>query len=322
MADPRKVRHWQPMQGVPLAWLSEMLLYKALGEDTADRYALSWSMPTPGIGSPRYILTREEVGFYVLEGMLTFTAGNQSVPVSAGDFINISRGTPHAFVPSADDLTRFLAFHAPAGFDQFQFEAGREITDRAATLPPVTKMDHARMRTIAPKYGIETDPSAEAFRRPPKMTVCLAGEGRRLAVVGDSYRFLVTGFETGGSYALWEATVPPGGGPPLHVHSREDEAFFILDGNMTFQIEDKTITAPTGTFVNLPSGVRHAFKNQSKAIARMLIAVAPAGLEKMFEETGTALPDLNTPIPPVNAHDIQKLLAVAPRYGIEIFTAN
>ena len=57
-------------------------------------------------------------------------------------------------------------------------------------------------------------------------------EGRTIAVVGDVYRFLATGADTNGKYAMWEAIVPPGGGPPPHVHSREEEGFYILEGEI------------------------------------------------------------------------------------------
>jgi len=56
-----------------------------------------------------------------------------------------------------------------------------------------------------------------------------------VAVVGDVYRFLATGEDTNGKYALLEAIVPPGGGPPPHVHSREEEGFYILEGEITSQ---------------------------------------------------------------------------------------
>ena len=69
------------------------------------------------------------------------------------------------------------------------------------------------------------------------------GEGRTVAVVGDVYRFLATGEDTNGKYALWEAIVPPGGGPPPHVHSREEEGFYILEGEITLQIGDKRLVA-------------------------------------------------------------------------------
>jgi len=64
-------------------------------------------------------------------------------------------------------------------------------------------------------------------------TLRTATEGRTIAVVGDVYRFLATTADTDGKYAMWEAFVPPGSGPPPHVHSREEESFFILEGEIT-----------------------------------------------------------------------------------------
>jgi mannose-6-phosphate isomerase-like protein (cupin superfamily) len=64
-------------------------------------------------------------------------------------------------------------------------------------------------------------------------TIRTSTQGRTIAVVGDVYRFLATGEDTNGKYALFEAIVPPGGGPPPHVHSREEEGFYILEGGAT-----------------------------------------------------------------------------------------
>jgi quercetin dioxygenase-like cupin family protein len=143
------------------------------------------------------------------------------------------------------------------------------------------------------------------------------GEGRTICVVGDVYRFLATGHETGGRYAMWEATVPPGSGPPLHVHSREEEAFYVLEGQITFQLNEETIQAPAGTFVNMPIGSLHRFSNTTDKPARMLITIAPAGLEEMFFQVGKPLDDCNHPQPPTKA-DIEQLVAAALRYGVDI----
>src|SRR5262249_48762150 len=144
------------------------------------------------------------------------------------------------------------------------------------------------------------------------------GEGRTIAVVGDVYRFLATGEDTNGEYALWEAIVPPGGGPPPHVHSREEEGFYILEGEITFTINGERVVATAGKVANLPVGTTHSFKNESGTAARMLISVAPAGLEKMFFEFGVPLAEGATTALPPTQEEIEKLLAVAPRYGIEI----
>ncbi|QDU25663.1 Quercetin 2,3-dioxygenase [Anatilimnocola aggregata] len=142
-------------------------------------------------------------------------------------------------------------------------------------------------------------------------------EGRTIAVVGDLYRFLATGADTGGKYAMWEAIVPPGGGPPPHIHSREEEAFYVLEGEITFQIGEQTIQATAGTFANMPIGSLHRFHNASDKSARMIISIAPAGLEQMFMEVGQPIALGEQPPPPSKA-EIEKLLAIAPKYGVEI----
>jgi hypothetical protein len=80
--------------------------------------------------------------------------------------------------------------------------------------------------------------------------------------------------------------------------------------------EDK-IGASAGSFVHLPRGVIHTYKNVGATSARFLTLMVPAGLEKFFEEVGKPGTDLSTP-PPFGEEDVEKLLAVAPNYGAEI----
>src|SRR5215467_16201988 len=119
-----------------------------------------------------------------------------------------------------------------------------------------------------------------------KPTIRVPQQGRTIALVGDVYRFLATGEDTNGKYALFEAVVSPGGGPPPHVHSREEEGFYVLEGEITFTVNGERVVATAGTFANMPVGTPHSFKNESDRPARMLIAVAAAGLERMFLEVG------------------------------------
>lgn len=149
-------------------------------------------------------------------------------------------------------------------------------------------------------------------------TLGQAAAGRTVAVTGDVYRFLATGEQTDGKYALWEALVPPGGGPPPHVHSREEEGFYVLEGEVTFTVSGERTVAGPGTFANMPVGVPHSFKNESDRPARMLISVAPAGLEQMFFEVGQELPVGDTTAFPPSEDEIKKLIATAPKYGITL----
>jgi quercetin dioxygenase-like cupin family protein len=142
--------------------------------------------------------------------------------------------------------------------------------------------------------------------------------GRTIDVAGGISRFLATGEDTNGKYAMWEAIVPPGSGPPPHVQSREEESFYVLEGEIVFQVEDQRIVGKPGTFANVPVGTLHSFKNESGKPAKMLISVAPAGLENMFIEVGrpvafgTVTPHLPT------KGDMERMLSIAPKYGVEI----
>ena len=101
---------------------------------------------------------------------------------------------------------------------------------------------------------------------------------------GDEYRYLATANETDGGYFLVEAIVPPGGGPPFHVQTREEEAFYVLEGQLSFYGEDGETVAGPGTYLKIAGGDKHRFRNNSEATARMLFFFTPAGIEGLFDE--------------------------------------
>jgi quercetin dioxygenase-like cupin family protein len=148
--------------------------------------------------------------------------------------------------------------------------------------------------------------------------VLAAAEGRSIWVIGDLYRIKCDGNDTSGAFALIEAIVPPGSGPPPHIHSREDEAFYVLDGEIQFSVEDSSFTATTGAWVTLARHSLHYFKNTGTTPARMLIMVTPAGLENFFRAVGREAIDGETEAGTPTPEDIQKVLKAAPKYGLEI----
>jgi mannose-6-phosphate isomerase-like protein (cupin superfamily) len=89
---------------------------------------------------------------------------------------------------------------------------------------------------------------------------------------------------TGGTFALLEHTIPPRAGPPLHVHVREDEMWFILEGELRFKADKEIFRAPVGSFVFVSRGTPHCLQNIGNLPARYLEMFAPAGMERFFEE--------------------------------------
>ncbi len=144
------------------------------------------------------------------------------------------------------------------------------------------------------------------------------GEGRLIKAAGDLYRFVAESSETGGRAAIWDAEVPPGGGPPLHLHRNEAEAFFVYEGEVEFSANGARRRLGRGGFVHLPEGVPHAFWNPTPRPARMLIMVFPGGLERMFSETGVAAAAEDTACGATDEAELELLKAAAPRYGIEL----
>ena len=145
------------------------------------------------------------------------------------------------------------------------------------------------------------------------------GEGKMLWVADELMTFKVSSEDTGGMYALTDSVVPPQGEAPLHVHHREDEAFWVLDGELEILVGEDTFRASAGSFVYLPKGIRHAYKNVGTGPARFLTLIVPGGLEKFFEEVDKPGTDLSTP-PPFEEEDIERFLALVPRYGAEILS--
>lgn len=144
-----------------------------------------------------------------------------------------------------------------------------------------------------------------------------SGEGRSLWLAGDTYTIKASGDSTNGAFALIEASVPPGGGPPPHTHSREDEAFYLLDGELEVLTGRSTVLARVGDFVHLPRGIVHGFTNPGGTAARMLILTAPAGLEGFFAEAGVpARPGERAPA--FDPADFARIAELSRAYGVQI----
>lgn len=132
-----------------------------------------------------------------------------------------------------------------------------------------------------------------------------------MQVGGETGRLLVGGEETNGEFALSESVSQPGSGPPLHVHHREDEYFYIVEGEAKFSVGGKIILSTGGDFLFGPRDVPHTFVNCGKTPLRMLVVTRPAGFERFFRDASDALAAAGKFDPAV-------LAQVAARYGIEI----
>jgi quercetin dioxygenase-like cupin family protein len=132
---------------------------------------------------------------------------------------------------------------------------------------------------------------------------------------GGLYRMKARAADTGGALGLVEASLYRGFGPPLHVHRREDEAFYVIDGEIRFRQDQEEFVAGAGSWVWGPRDVPHTFKVESEG-ARALILVTPGGFERMFEVGGVPLAD--APKPPVQEYDPDETVAISEQFGFEV----
>ena len=143
-----------------------------------------------------------------------------------------------------------------------------------------------------------------------------AGDGERIWIVGDTMTLKATADSTGGSLVLLENLTAPGGGPPPHVHTRDDEFFFVLDGTFEIRIGDEVHALGAGGFAYVPRGTVHNFRNTADTPSRILVGFTPAGMEGFFRESGRPATD-DGPAPPVDEDEIARTMAAAEKYGME-----
>jgi quercetin dioxygenase-like cupin family protein len=145
--------------------------------------------------------------------------------------------------------------------------------------------------------------------------------GQRLAIAGGSYGILISGEQTGGSYAVIDMLVPPGGGPGPHAHKDIQEMFYVVEGEVEFKMEAGKHKVTSGAFINIPLGGKaHSFKNTSDKVAHLLCTVVPAGLDDFFKEIGTPVEaGIFLPAQPPDKEALLRLKSIGERYGQEFY---
>lgn len=143
-----------------------------------------------------------------------------------------------------------------------------------------------------------------------------AGEGEATWFLTNRMTMKATAAITGGAFGLVESLITPGFSPPLHVHHREDESFYVLEGALTMRCGDRVFDATAGAFVFLPRGVPHTFVVEGESPARMLTWMTPGGGEAFFQAAGR--PAENEGLPPAAPPDIESLKRAGAAFESEI----
>ena len=139
------------------------------------------------------------------------------------------------------------------------------------------------------------------------------GRGKELHAFGDVVSVMLGGTHTGGALTVMLDVTPPGGGPPPHVHSREDELFLVLEGQVSFFVEGVWTEVGVGGAVFLPKGSVHCYRNVGTTASRQWILTTPSGFEDFFARCAEEFKQAGGP-------DMARIVAISREYGIEYVT--
>ena len=323
-------------------WGGGLATIKVTGQETADLYSIVEILEPHGAQAPLHLHRREDEAFWVLEGELTFRIGTETIKARPGSFVFGPRDVPHTYTVDSGPA-RLLFLLSPPGFEGFVEAISKPATAR--TLPPskpegalddtTDEGESESFAVLEARYGCEivgTPPGRRPGREEGKGETMNEevtdkafgldeGEGEARWWLGVSLATIkATGKETGGRYTLVEVLEPEGEESPLHVHHNEDEAFWVLEGELTFQVGEETIKASPGSFLFGPRDVPHRYTVDSGP-ARMLFLLSPSGFEEFIYATSEPAQERTLPPPPEDPPDeaeMEQLVALARQYGAEI----
>jgi quercetin dioxygenase-like cupin family protein len=205
--------------------------------------------------------------FYVLEGELTFQLGGDLFTAGPGALAFAPGGADHTLANLGDAPARYVLLCTPAGFEAY---FGRLAAEGAGEKPPPWALEPTPpVATVGGHIGERDDLSSAT----------------PIAPAAGGVNVVVHGEENDGRIGLMDNRMPAGAqGPPLHHHDF-DELFWVLEGELTFQLGDELVTRAAGELAFAPRGVHHTFANRGAAPAHFLLACTPAGFERYFART-------------------------------------
>jgi quercetin dioxygenase-like cupin family protein len=325
-------------------WGGGLATIKAAGKETGDLYSIVEVLEPQGARAPLHLHRKEDEAFYVLEGEMTFRIGEETIKARPGSFVFGPKDVPHTYTVDSGPA-RLLFLLSPAGFEGFVEAISKPA--KSPTLPPTkteapTEVDDTTeeaesesFAVLEARYGCEivgTQPGrglGGERRMEESMNEDVAariygleeGEGEARWWLGVSLATIkATGKQTGGRYTLVEVLEPEGEEAPLHVHHNEDEAFWVLEGELTFEVGEEKIKARPGSFLFGPKDIPHRYTVESGP-ARLLFVLSPPGFEDFIYATSEPAKELTLPPQPEgppSETEMEQLGALARQYGCEL----
>jgi quercetin dioxygenase-like cupin family protein len=281
-------------------------------QHTNGHFAMAVSGCHPGDGPPPHIHRREDEGFYILEGEMTFLYGDQMVRAGPGAFVWGPRDVIHRFQCTSKTPAKMVLMVSPTQFLDFAMTLAEPATDFMSP-PELSPAKIGQLMQVAPQYGIEMKPEHVL----PVVVSDAKQPKKRLWVMGESVSYLATAEDTNGAFTISEIGTAPNGGPPPHTHLHQDEFFYVIEGDHEFLIGDKVELLHPGDACSIPAGVVHRFSNKSATRGRLLDIHTPGGFEKFFDELGADMAVHAEPPPPPNLSR-EQIVALFERHGMTV----
>jgi quercetin dioxygenase-like cupin family protein len=322
-------------------WGGGLATIKVTGKETDDLYSIVEVLEPQGAQAPLHLHRKEDEAFYVLEGEMTFHIGEQTIKARPGTFVFGPQNVTHTYTVDSGPA-KLLFLLSPPGFEGFVEAISKPANTR--TMPPSKPEGRSdeddttggaeleSFPVLETRYGCEivgTLPrrgpgrdqgKEESMNEHGARAYWLdEGEGEARWWLGGLATVKATGKETDGRYTLVEV-LEPEGEQPFHVHHREDEGFWVLEGELTFEVGDETIKASPGSFLFGPKDVPHRYTVESGP-ARLLFVLSPAGFEEFIYATSEPAKERTLPPPPKgppSEAEMEQLRAVARQHGARL----
>jgi quercetin dioxygenase-like cupin family protein len=315
----RQPRFVPPDDGLSIWWMGDdKITFQATCQNTDGAYAFWIDEPPGHVGPPRHVHSREEEGFYVIEGEVEFKAGSVDAVLTKDTFIALPKGIPHSWINTSVDKAKLITFTAPAGNEGFFLTLGGPgvgAPSPRATLP--LSEINARTRRFGVTYVPFTDNPLDgslqigASRHP---TVVRPSEGERYFACGVTYIVKACGPITSGAYSLIEIIIEPGGIMPSHYHAAFEEGIYVLEGKVDAMLNGEIYDAVAGSFLSIPWGLPHEIRNSADIPARLLLLSVPGGIEDYYRAACRTISDRR--IPQTFDTDVQNMTQVGLRFGV------
>jgi quercetin dioxygenase-like cupin family protein len=279
-SESRKSVVVPPGEGHAVWSTGARLDFKVRAEHTGGDFVLTENVVLPGGGPPPHVHAHEDEMFYILQGELTLIREDTTFAAGPGTAVFLPRGKVHTFANRSNAPTRFLTWASSSNFESFMLEFSVPCADHP-TPPPFDASMVDRLLKACDRYGMQI-----RFDHKPSVFLSLPPVPKSMKVLGQNVTLKLIGRNTNERMCAALVDVLPGPGVLPHLHRREDETFYVIDGTLEFLIDGVRHIAPKGTTVYVPRGTFHGFHAVGGKPAQVLSMHTPAGFEHFFTEMG------------------------------------